>query len=136
MHQLGRVQAVPLLCELYPGICLTTEEKARKNLSQGSWRMPVGTMKTEYKERNRIYRTIQNIQNETEYTNKTAYTEQNRIYRTKQNIQKNTECTEQYRIYRTKQDIQNNTEYTERNRIYKQNSIYRKIQNIQNKTIY
>jgi hypothetical protein len=30
--------AVPSLCELYPGICLTTEEKARKNLSQGSRR--------------------------------------------------------------------------------------------------
>jgi hypothetical protein len=26
------VRAVPCLCELYPGICLTTEEKARKNL--------------------------------------------------------------------------------------------------------
>jgi hypothetical protein len=25
---------VPRLCEFYPGICLTTEEKARKNLSQ------------------------------------------------------------------------------------------------------
>jgi hypothetical protein len=32
----GRVRAVPRLGELYPGICLTTEEKARKNLSQGS----------------------------------------------------------------------------------------------------
>ena len=32
----GTVRAVPCLCELYPGICLTTEEKARKNLSQGS----------------------------------------------------------------------------------------------------
>ena len=42
--------AVPRLCDLYPGICLTTEEKARKNLSQGSRRMPVGTMKTEYTE--------------------------------------------------------------------------------------
>jgi hypothetical protein len=29
---LGRVGAVPRLCELYLGICLTTEEKARKNL--------------------------------------------------------------------------------------------------------
>jgi len=29
------VQAVPRLCEFYPGICLTTEEKARKNLSRG-----------------------------------------------------------------------------------------------------
>jgi hypothetical protein len=27
------VRAVPRLCELYPGICLTTEEKAWKNLS-------------------------------------------------------------------------------------------------------
>ena len=44
------MRAVPRLCELYPGICLTTEEKARKNLSQGSRRIPVGTMKTEYTE--------------------------------------------------------------------------------------
>jgi hypothetical protein len=35
-YKLGRVLAVPSLCELYPGICLTTDEKARKNLSQGS----------------------------------------------------------------------------------------------------
>jgi hypothetical protein len=27
---------VPRLCKLYPGICLTTEEKAKKNLSHGS----------------------------------------------------------------------------------------------------
>jgi hypothetical protein len=31
-------------------MCPTTKEKAQKNLSQGSWRMPVGTMKTEYTE--------------------------------------------------------------------------------------
>ena len=30
------VRAVPRLCELYPGICLTTEGKARKNLSYGT----------------------------------------------------------------------------------------------------
>jgi len=41
---MGRVQAVPRLCELYRGICLTTEEKARKNLSQGSRRVSVGMM--------------------------------------------------------------------------------------------
>jgi hypothetical protein len=29
------VRAVPHLCEFYPGISLTTEEKARENLSQG-----------------------------------------------------------------------------------------------------
>jgi hypothetical protein len=32
----GRVWALPHLGELYPGNCLTTEEKAWKNLSQGS----------------------------------------------------------------------------------------------------
>ena len=41
---------MPRLCEVYPGIFLTTEEKAQKNLKQGSRRMPVGTMKTEYTE--------------------------------------------------------------------------------------
>ena len=44
------MRAVPHLCELYPDICLTTEEKARKNLNQGSRRIPVSTMKTEYTE--------------------------------------------------------------------------------------
>jgi len=29
------VRAVPRLCKFYPGICLITEEKARKTLSQG-----------------------------------------------------------------------------------------------------
>jgi hypothetical protein len=32
----GRVRTVPRLCGLYPGIFLTAEEKAQKNLSQGS----------------------------------------------------------------------------------------------------
>jgi hypothetical protein len=35
-QKLGRVLAVPRLGGFYPGICLATEEKARKNLSQGS----------------------------------------------------------------------------------------------------
>ena len=42
---LGRVRAVPRLCELHIGICHTTEEKAQKNLSQGSRKVPAGTMK-------------------------------------------------------------------------------------------
>ena len=29
INELGRMQAVPRLCELYPDICLTTEGKAR-----------------------------------------------------------------------------------------------------------
>jgi len=41
----GREQAVPLLCKLYRDICHTTEEKVRRNLSQGSRRVPAGTMK-------------------------------------------------------------------------------------------
>jgi len=49
---MGRVQTVPRVCELYPGICLTTEEKARKTLNQGSRRVAAGTMKTEYTEQN------------------------------------------------------------------------------------
>jgi hypothetical protein len=52
---MGRVQVVPSLWELYPGICLTTEEKAHKNLSQGGRRVPVGTMGTECTEQN-IYK--------------------------------------------------------------------------------
>jgi hypothetical protein len=32
-ENLGRVRAVPHLCGCYPGISLTTEEKARKNTS-------------------------------------------------------------------------------------------------------
>ena len=35
------VRAMPRLCKFYPGICLTTEEKARKKLSQGSQRVLV-----------------------------------------------------------------------------------------------
>jgi len=35
----GRVRAVTRLCGFYPGICLTTGQKAHKNLSQGSRRV-------------------------------------------------------------------------------------------------
>jgi len=60
---MGRVRAVPRLCELYRGICLTTEEKARRTLSPGSRRVPVGTMKTEYTEQNIHNNKIHNLQN-------------------------------------------------------------------------
>jgi hypothetical protein len=36
------VRAVPRLCVFYPAICLTTEEKARKNLSQGKKNLSQG----------------------------------------------------------------------------------------------
>jgi len=35
-NNLGKCEPSPRLGQLYPGICLTTEEKARKNLSQDS----------------------------------------------------------------------------------------------------
>jgi hypothetical protein len=35
MNQFERARTVPRLCEFYPGICLTSEEKARKNLNHG-----------------------------------------------------------------------------------------------------
>jgi len=59
---------MPCFCDLYPGICLTTEEKACKNLSQGSQKVPVGTMKTEYTEQSihnndRAYITISGTTN-------------------------------------------------------------------------
>ena len=38
----ARVRAVPRLGDLYPDICLTTEEKVRKALSQGSSMVRVG----------------------------------------------------------------------------------------------
>ena len=55
------MRAVSRLCELYPGICLTTVEKGRENLSQDSRRVPAGTMKTEYTEQNIFYVTSYNI---------------------------------------------------------------------------
>jgi hypothetical protein len=38
---MGRVRVV-LLCMLYPDICIITEGKAQKYLSQGSIKVPVG----------------------------------------------------------------------------------------------
>jgi len=41
------MRAVPRLCELYPGICLTTEKKARKNLNRGKKNLSqVNTLRT------------------------------------------------------------------------------------------
>ena len=51
----GRGRAVPRLCGFYPGICLTTEEKARKNLSQDRRIVSADTMKI-HKQTIRIHR--------------------------------------------------------------------------------
>jgi hypothetical protein len=67
VNSFGRVPAVPLLCELYPGICLTTEEKARKNLNQGSRRVAVGTVKREHTEQS-IHKQNRTYMKRTEHT--------------------------------------------------------------------
>jgi len=51
----GRVRTVPRFCGLCSGICLTTDEKARKNISQGSRRVPASAMKV-HKHTIRIHR--------------------------------------------------------------------------------
>ena len=40
----GRVWTVPRLCEFYPGICLTTDEKAQKNLCGGKKNLSQSTV--------------------------------------------------------------------------------------------
>jgi Ser/Thr protein kinase RdoA (MazF antagonist) len=93
---------VPRLCELYPGIRLTTEEKARKNHSQGSRRVPVGTMKIQSIQ-NRTYRTEhteQNIQNRVYRTEYTEQNIQNRAYRTIRTHKPNNKKYVTYRIKR------------------------------------
>jgi len=47
---LGRVRAVPRLCELYSGVCLTAEEKHGKTSVRVAEECQLGTMKTEYTE--------------------------------------------------------------------------------------
>jgi hypothetical protein len=47
------MRSVPLLCEFYPGICLTTEEKVRKNLSQGNNKYIISEQATNAQRRNR-----------------------------------------------------------------------------------
>jgi hypothetical protein len=70
----GRVLAVPRLCELYPGICLTTEEKAWKNLSQSNRRMPAGMRKI-HNHTIRIHR-----RNNKKYINYSVKQEYNHMY--------------------------------------------------------
>jgi hypothetical protein len=45
------MRAVPRLCEFYPGICLTTEEKAWKNQEkpQSEYSVPITKTPTHYK---------------------------------------------------------------------------------------
>jgi hypothetical protein len=69
----GRVRAVFCLCEFYPGICLTTEEKARINLSQCKKNLSQVkknlSQSTEY-----IYQNTHTLQNPHKHTHYKTYT--------------------------------------------------------------
>jgi hypothetical protein len=70
-NNLGRVRAVPHLCELYPGICITTGGKTRgKKTCQGNRRVPAGMMKI-HKHTIRIHR--HNNKNYINYSVKLEY---------------------------------------------------------------
>ena len=58
----GRVRTVPRLCEFYPGICLTTEGKAGKNLSQCK-ETSVRVRKTSVKVQYAYYQNTHTLQN-------------------------------------------------------------------------
>ena len=47
-NNFGRVRAVPRLSKLYPAICPTTEEKARKKLQSGQPRLRIHRQQYEY----------------------------------------------------------------------------------------
>jgi hypothetical protein len=66
------VRAAPRRCELYPGICLTSELNARKNLCYGSRKVPQHPSgsslvhiytQTVHKPRNKTEYTARNIHN-------------------------------------------------------------------------
>jgi hypothetical protein len=68
-----RVRAVPRLCEFYLGICLTTEEKARKNLSQGKGN-PSQVKKNLSQNTIYIYQSTHTLQNPHKYTHYKSHT--------------------------------------------------------------
>jgi hypothetical protein len=69
----------PVFANYTLALRLTTEEKAQKNLSQGSRRVPVGTMNTEYTEQNIHIKNTINIS--IKIRNKPKYTKHTTIYK-------------------------------------------------------
>ena len=59
---------MPRLCEFYPGICLTTEEKARKNLNQGKKKNPSQVKKNLSLSTLYIYQNTHTLQNPYKHT--------------------------------------------------------------------
>jgi len=63
---------MPRLCEFYPGICLTTEEKARKNPSQSKRNLSQGTknLRVQYT----YYQNTHTLQNLHKHTHTNTHT--------------------------------------------------------------
>jgi len=67
------MRAVPRLCEFYSGICLTTEEKARKNLSLNK-KNSVRVRKTSFRVQHIYYRKTNTLQDLHTYTRPHTHT--------------------------------------------------------------
>ena len=76
------MRAVPCLCEFYPGICLITEEKARKTLSQGR-ETSVRLRKTSVRVQYTYYQNTHTLQNPHKHTHYKTHT--NTHYKTHTN---------------------------------------------------
>jgi len=90
---------VPRLCEFYPGICLTTEEKAGKNLSQGKKNLSVSTV---------YIFTLQNPHKHTHYKTHThthTHTLQNTLTYTRTHTLQNNIKPPQYKLKQTQYKI-------------------------------
>ena len=87
------MRTIPRLCEFYSGICLTTEGKARKNLSQGKKNLSQGKKNLSQVKKNLSQGTVYILPKHT-HTHTHTHTLQNNIkpqqYKLKQT---------QYKIY-------------------------------------
>ena len=87
------MRVVPRLCEFYPGICLTTEEKSRKNLSQGKTNL--SQVKKNLSQSTKTSVRVQKSQSE--YKNLSQSTESQSEYKTSvrvQNLSQSTKISE------------------------------------------
>jgi len=66
------VRAVSPICEFYPGICLTNEEKARKNLSQGKENL--SQIKKNLRVQYTYYQNTHTLQNPHKHTHNKTHT--------------------------------------------------------------
>ena len=69
------MRVVPRLCEFYPGICLTTEEKGTEEPPSGSENPPVRVKKKKKKKKNFAATITKIIDNVRKMTSNTVYRE-------------------------------------------------------------